>query len=329
MKELKSDDLISRVIDIIKKNKDFFIITHDFPDGDSLGSQVSLYTLLKSAGKNAYMVCDSEIPYQYEFLPSVNQIRKNLQENAGSSNNSKYICFCLDSADEGRFKISIEKIREKAQMIINIDHHPGNAMYGDINIVDPEKSATAEILYDIIVKGFPELLDYNISLGIYTAILTDTGRFQYSNTTHSVHRIASHLLELGVVPAKVFSCIYENEPFRRFELLAKVLKRIKLLKSKKLIYSFVLKEDFDKLGLPFSANDGIIEILRSASEAKISAFIKQVEKNNYKVSLRSSDPDSNVAEIALKFGGGGHKMASAYSCSGTLKEVLSSLIKAI
>ena len=81
-------------------------------------------------------------------------------------------------------------------MIINIDHHPGNAMYGDINIVDPENQQQPKYC-DIIVKGFPELLDYNISLGIYTAILTDTGRFQYSNTTHSVHRIASHLLELG------------------------------------------------------------------------------------------------------------------------------------
>jgi len=314
---------------IIKENNDFLIIAHDFPDGDSLGSQVALYGLLKSAGKNACMVCNSDLPYQYDFLPFIKLIRKDLPGPGDFCASNGCICFCLDSADEGRFGIPVEKITQKSKTIINMDHHLGNTMYGDINIVDPAKSATSEILYDFIVKNFGNLLNYDISLGIYTAILTDTGRFQYSNTTSDVHRIVSRLLEFGIIPAKIFSYIYENEPFNRFKLIEKVLKRVKLEKSKKLIYSYVLKDDFTKLGLPFSANDGIIEILRGASEAKISALLKQVGENRYKISLRSSDPDYNVVEIASVFGGGGHKMASAYSFNGTLKEAVLKLEEAV
>ncbi len=321
--------LFNKTIRIIKDNQKFLIITHDFPDGDCLGSQVALYGLLKALRKDVFMVCDSGIPYQYKFLPSIDDLKKDIHDIKTECNKKDFICFCLDSADEGRFSIDINEIRQKTALIINIDHHLGNTMYGDIDIVDSSKSATAEILYELIISGFPELLDYNISLGIYAAILTDTGRFQYSNTTHEVHKIVSHLLEFGIVPSDVFAHIYENEPFKRFKLLEKVLKRIRIIRSKKLILSYVLKSDFEKLGLPFSANDGIIEILRSASDAKIAALLKQVGRNQYKVSLRSSDPGYNVVDVAAKFGGGGHKMASAYSRKGNLKDVIASLIAAI
>ena len=159
--------------------------------------------------------------------------------------------------------------------------------------------------------------------------MTDTGKFQYVNTTFNVHRIVSHLLEYGVNPAKVFSCIYENEPFNRFKLLDLVIKRINLIKSKKLIYSYLLQKDFEKLKLPFSSHDGVIELLRSAADAKIAVLFKQVAQDSFKVSLRSADESYNVDEIAAKFGGGGHKMASAYGVKGSLDEVISKLIKSL
>jgi phosphoesterase RecJ-like protein len=220
-------------------------------------------------------------------------------------------------------------LKGKTGAIINIDHHPGNTKYGNINIVDPGRSATAEILYELIQLKFREALNYNIAISLYTGILTDTGRFQYENTTHKVHKIVSHLLEFGVVPSSVFSYIYENEPFRRFKLLGKVLKRTRIVKPKKLVYSYILQRDFSGLRLPFSANDGIIEILRTASDAKITALFKQIGKKQYKISLRSSDSGYSVEDIASGFGGGGHILASAYSQKGTLKEVVSNLVNAI
>ncbi len=319
-------ELFEIVSNIIKENDDFLIITHDFPDGDCLGSQVSLFELLSSLNKKATMICNSDIPYQYKFLPHVNNI-KNLNGNICVNNDC--ICIYLDSADEDRTSLDIKHLKGKVKQIINIDHHPGNTEYGDINIVDSDKSATAEILYELIISNFKSYLNYNIALGIYTGILTDTGKFQYANTTFNVHRIVSHLLEYGVNPAKVFSCIYENEPFNRFKLLDLVIKRINLIKSKKLIYSYLLQKDFERLKLPFSSHDGVIELLRSASDAKIAALFKQIAKDDFKVSLRSADESYNVAEIAAKFGGGGHKMASAYAVRGSLDEVISKLIESI
>jgi phosphoesterase RecJ-like protein len=325
----KFDETYKETKDIIEKNDKFLILTHDFPDGDSLGSQIALYELLKMLEKDVEMVCNSEIPYQYKFLPNVDKIRSNFKDTGVDCLDGDCIFFCLDSADEERFNIRIDEIRSRVKKIINIDHHLGNSAYGDINIVDFRKSATGEILYEFIEREYPESLNYNIALGLYTAILTDTGRFQYENTTSNVHGIVSRLLEFGIVPSSVFSFIYESEPLNRFKLLELVLKRVEVVRDKKLVYSYVLQKDFDRLGLPFSANDGVIEMLRSASEAKIAALFKQIGTSDFKVSLRSTDENYNVAEIASKFGGGGHKMASAYSAKGDLKKIIRALIKAI
>ncbi|MBM3705622.1 MAG: bifunctional oligoribonuclease/PAP phosphatase NrnA [Actinobacteria bacterium] len=322
-------EALSKTAEIIQENRKFIILTHEFPDGDSLGSQIALFELLKNLGKDVSMVCKSEVPYQYRFLPDINELKKDLLKAANPCSDGEYVFFCLDSADENRFNFDTGLLKEGASLIINIDHHPGNTMYGNINVVDYGKSATAEILYELINLKFKEILNYNIALGLYTGILTDTGRFQYENTTGNIHRIVSHLLEFGIVPSSVFSFIYENEPFNRFKLLEKVLKRIKIIKSKKLIYSYVLQQDFSNLRLPFSANDGIIEVLRTASEAKVAALFKQVGKNQFKVSLRSSDSNYSVKDIASEFGGGGHRLASAYSQKGTLKEVISKLVRVI
>jgi len=323
------EPFFNRVYKIIQTHNKFLIITHDFPDGDSLGCQVAVFELLINLGKEALMICNSEIPYQYKFLPNVNKIRKTFYDNNGNFPGTNCICICLDSADENRFKTDVECLKQSCSLIINIDHHLNNTKYGDINIIDSEKSATAEILYDFIISKYKEHLNHNIALGLYTGILTDTGRFQYENTTSNVHRIVSHLLEFGIDPPEIFSFIYENEPLERFKLLEIVLKRICVLGSKNLVYSYILNKDFEKLKLPFSSHDGIIELLRSAEEAKITALFKQVGKDNFKVSLRSSESDLNVAEIASKFGGGGHKRAAAYSQKGSLKEVISNLMAAI
>ena len=323
------ESLFNKIFQIFQENDSFLIITHDFPDGDSLGCQIAVFELISNLRKKACMLCNSDIPYQYKFLPHVDKIKKSLNDIEINCQDKKCICICLDSADENRFKIDIESLKKNCSLIINIDHHLGNTEYGDINIVNSKKSATAEILYDFINSYYKNLFNYNIALGIYTGILTDTGRFQYENTTSDVHRIVSNLLEFGIDPPEIFSQIYENEPLKRFKLLEIALKRICIIDSKKLVYSYLLTEDFKKLNLPFSAHDGIIELLRSASEAKIAALFKQVGNNDFKVSLRSSDAYLNVAEIAAKFGGGGHKRASAYSQKGNLKEVISNLIYVI
>jgi bifunctional oligoribonuclease and PAP phosphatase NrnA len=322
----KFTELYIKTIETINRYDKFLIISHDFPDGDCLGSQLAFFELLKLLNKKVTMFCKSGVPYQYSFLPNSKLIENDFEKINNNCLDSNCACICLDCADERRFSVDIGQVRQRAAILINIDHHPGNTQFGDINITDSDKSATAEILYEFFMYGFAGLINYNIALDIYTGILTDTGKFQYENTTSNVHKTVSHLLEYGIVPSDIFSYIYENEPFKRFKLLEVILRRIKFDEGKKIIYSYILQRDLEALGLPFSANDGVIEMLRGASGARVAALIKEVGKKKYKVSLRSTDSTYSVAELAARFGGGGHKMAAAYAKTASLKEVIDSLI---
>jgi phosphoesterase RecJ-like protein len=225
--------------------------------------------------------------------------------------------------------LDFKELKDNFKYIINIDHHCSNTNFGDLNVVDKEKSATAEILFELISVSYPELLDDIIAGGIYVGILTDTGKFQYSNTNSAVHKVASELLKFNINPSKINKYIYENEPLERFKLIQIVFQRIEFVPSTGLIYSYVLQKDFKKLNLPFSAQDEIINLLRSAEKVKVAALIKQTEKRCFKISLRTSDSSTDLFSIASKFNGGGHKMASAYSDKGSLKTVINNLKKSV
>ncbi len=324
MDKNKLYDKISKVID---ENKKFLIITHDYPDGDSLGSQVALYQLLCRLKRDVISICNSELPYQYNFLPDLDKIKKSIEESELSSR--EYICFCLDCADENRMNVDFKALKENVKFIINIDHHKKNSNFGDLNLVESSSSATAEILYKLIEKHYKKFLNHKIALGIYVGILTDTGKFQYSNTSHAVHRIVSELLKFDISPSKIHKCIYENEPLTRFKLIKLVFDRIEYIESSGLIYSYILENDFKKLNLPFSAQDGIITMLRSKDRAKVAALIKQIGKNSFKISLRTSDSDVDLFKVAGKFDGGGHRMAAGYSDRGSLRTVINNLKKAV
>jgi bifunctional oligoribonuclease and PAP phosphatase NrnA len=311
----------------IESNDEFLIITHIFPDGDALGTLTAFNNLIASMNKKTTMICNSVLPYQYKFLPGFNKIKKH--PGLASLLNHRPVCIMVDCAGEDRAGLDFDYLRKKSSCIINIDHHRSNSCFGDINIVDGNKSATAEMLYELIYKNYREKLSYDIGIGIYVGILTDTGRFQYSNTTANVHRIASELIEIGIKPSDVYGYIYESDPLGRFKLIQKVFSRIAYVKSLSLIYSYMLKEDFTRLKIPFYAQDGIIELLRSAEGAKITVLIKQIDINSFKVSLRTSDSNIDLSNIASSFGGGGHRAASAYKHDGSLKKVIESMKEAI
>ena len=313
--------------EIIDSSEDFLIITHIYPDGDALGSLTALHSLLLKLGKNSKMLCKSSLPYQYKFLPYFSDIEKDIDKTV--FNNKKSVYIFLDCADEKRADQDFNKIRGDAKCIVNMDHHRSNTCFGNINIVDSRMSATAEMLYKFILDKYRSLLDHNIAVSIYVGILTDTGRFQYSNTSANIHKITSELLKFGILPSEICGYIYESDPIGRFKLIQMVFGRIRYIRSLSLIYSYVLNSDFKKLKIPFYSQDGIIELLRSAEGAKVKAMIKQIDNTSYKISLRTSDSTIDLSEIASKFGGGGHRSASAYKDKGSLRAVMARLEKTI
>jgi len=312
---------------IVRENDDFLVVTHIYPDGDAIGSLTACHKMLESLGKNSVMVCNSELPYQYKFLPGFKEIK--MEDALAGFGNKKHICIILDCGDSRRTGLDLIKLKDSGCFLINIDHHRSNDMFGDINMVDSHKSATSEMLFEFIYEHFRNKLDYDIAIGIYVGILTDTGRFQYSNTTANVHRITGRLLEYGIYPSEVYGYIYESDPLGRFKLIQTVFDRINYIESLGLIYSYVLENDFKKLDIPFYAQDGIIDLLRSAEDAVITALIKQIGHDSYKISLRTSERDIDLSSIAAGFGGGGHSTASAYKDSGSLNQVISNLKDAI
>ena len=325
--ESSLETLYEKFSEVINSSNDFLLITHVFPDGDAVGSLTALHELLRKLGKNVKMLCKSMLPYQYKFIPGFNDIKEDISQiNLGDK---KFVCIFLDCADENRSNLDLDKIRKNISCIVNIDHHMSNTYFGDIDIIDGDRAATSEMLYGFISGKHSSLLDYNIAISIYVGILTDTGRFQYSNTTAKVHKIISELIQYGIRPSEVYGYIYESDPVGRFKLIQMVFSRIKHVKHLNLIYSYVLNSDFKKLKIPFYSQDGIIDLLRSAEGVNITALIKQVDNNSYKVSLRTSEGEIDLSEIASKFGGGGHKGASAYKDEGNLKTVMARLEKTI
>ena len=324
---MDKNKLYDKISKIINENKKFLIITHDYPDGDSLGSQVALYQLLYQLKKDVTAVCNSELPYQYSFLPDLDKTKKGIEEIEFS--NREHICFCLDCADENRMNVDFKELKGNVKFIINIDHHKKNSNFGDLNLVESSSSATCEILYKLIEKHYRKFLNHKIALGIYVGILTDTGKFQYRNTSHVVHKIVSELLKFNISPSKVNKSIYENEPLERFKLIQLVFDRIEYIESSGLIYSYILESDFKELNLPFSAHNGIVTMLRSKENAKVAALIKQTGKDCYKISLRTSHRGIDLFKVANVFKGGGHRMAAGYSDDGSLKTVIDNLKKAV
>jgi bifunctional oligoribonuclease and PAP phosphatase NrnA len=316
---------LAKIFETVNGSDDFLLVSHVYPDGDSIGSITAFYKLLCNIGKNVSMYINSEIPYQYSYIPNLEKIKK---EFIPKDHNDLVVVF-LDCAEMDRARFDIDPLKGKIKAVINIDHHINNPAFGDINLIDHKKSAVSEMLFDFIHKYYEIYMDIDIAISLYTGMLTDTGKFQYSNTTREVHSKVGYLLDFNINPSRIFSNIYECEPRNRFKLLEIALRRIKIIDSRSLIYSYVLKRDFIKLDLPYSASDGIIEILRSAKDIDIVAFYKQVEKKYFKVSLRSTNNGVDVSKIAQAFGGGGHVKAAAYSCKGGLKKNMADLIKEI
>lgn len=311
----------------IRQSREFLVVTHVFPDGDAMGSITSFSSLLKKIGKRPVMVCNSSLPYQYSFLPGFDEVKR--EEDVEGIYEGKRVCIVLDCADAARTGMDLDRLRDSGNTIINIDHHRSNDRFGDINLVESEKSSTCEMIFDLIDNYHKEVMDRDIALGIYVGILTDTGRFQYGNTTARIHHIAGRLLEYGINPAAVYSHIYESDPLARFGLIQSVLERVRYIEPLSLIYSYVLDKDFKRLKIPYYSQDGIIDLLRSARGARVAALIKQTDRSSFKISLRSSDTGLDLSRIAGSFGGGGHRTASAYSYKGRIRRVISSLKQAV
>ena len=309
---------LRKVAETVRSHDRFLITTHENPDGDSLGSILAMKLALEQLGKDAVMYLSGEtpLPSEYTFM-SLEGITRKLPDDAGER-----VVLALDCANARRIGPD-PAVLERAPLVIDIDHHHDNTRFGNINVVVASASSTGEVLRDLFeVMGIE--LTPDIAEALYIAIVTDTGRFQYANTTPKALRVAAELVEAGANVHRVFQTVYENVAFAKLKLLAKALERARVYEGGRMIVSHLERADFAAAGAEEPFSEGIIDYLRAVEGAEIAALIREPPTQNgplRRVSLRTRAEDIEVSAIARKSGGGGHPQAAGFSSESSVEEI--------
>ena len=274
------------------------LISHVNPDGDTLGSSLAFYPLLKKMGKNVSLVNKTKtISNRYDFLPNFHKIKNDMPQK----------CDLLISFDCGSFdRLGIEK---EAFSIINIDHHKSNTNFGDINIVDTSKASCTLVAYEVLASK--EAVGKDEALCIYTGLVDDTNFFTNQNSDAYSFKMASKLIEKGINPSEVSRNLNMRNSLAKTRLTALFINSIELLNDAKIAVGVVSQEDFKKSGATISDSEALVEILKNLATVELAIMLREREDGTFKVSLRSKN-HLDVSSIAISFGGGGHLKASGF-----------------
>ncbi|HEV3407601.1 MAG TPA: bifunctional oligoribonuclease/PAP phosphatase NrnA [Gaiellaceae bacterium] len=316
---IKNQPDLLKVRDAIRAHERFLVTTHENPDGDSLGSILATKVALERLGKDVvmYLAGRTPLPREYEFMPLEDLRRRTPPDDA-----HERLLLALDCANARRMGPDSELL-DRAPLVVNVDHHHDNTRFGDLNLIVPEASSTGEILYELFDALGAEMTP-EIAEALYIALVTDTGRFMYANTTPKALRLAAKLVEAGADVQRVFQGVYENVAFAKLKLLARALDHARVYEGGRLIISHLERRDFEAAGAAEPFSEGIIDYLRAVEGADVAALIREPPSPNgptRRVSLRTRDEYLDVSRIARKSGGGGHKQAAGFSSEASLDEI--------
>jgi len=316
MSSPETNDLAA-VVEAIRSHDRFLVTTHENPDGDALGSLLATKLALEQLGKDVVMVLhsDAPLPGEYAFM-ALEGIRRDWPEDVETR-----VLVALDCANESR--IADPGVLERAPLVLNVDHHHDNSRFGAVNLVVAEASSTGEVLRDV----FRELgvqLTPEIAEALYIALVTDTGRFQYTNTTPKALRLAAELVEAGADVHRIFQGVYESVQFAKLKLLARALDRAQVYEGGAIVVSYLLRTDFADVGAAEPYSEGIIDYLRAVEGADMAVLIREPPRQEgptRRVSLRASVDELDVSAIARKSGGGGHRQAAGFSSEASIEDI--------
>ncbi len=310
--------MLSQVVELIENKQNFAITTHVRPDGDGIGSSLGLCWLLRSLGKQAEVIVSDGIPASYHSLPGADEI-VNVSEVTG-----KYdAIFVIECSDIERPNIK----NLENQFTVNIDHHTTCEHFGTINWIDATASAVGEMIYNLC-KAIGGRISKEIAECLYMALVTDTGSFHFPNTTERTLKVASELVKAGVKPARISEAVYNSYPWSRIELMSQVLATVKRDKSGCVAWMRQTLEMRETTAMADGDNSGFVNIPLAAKEVVASVYMREVRSNYYRVSLRSKG-DINVARIAERFDGGGHKNAAGCRVEGDWDECERQIVAAV
>jgi bifunctional oligoribonuclease and PAP phosphatase NrnA len=306
------------VVDALRANDRFLVVSHENPDGDSLGSMLATAVALRQLGKDAvmYLSGDTPLPREYAFLPFEDLVRHVPNDIADR------VLVAVDCAKADRIGPDPGLLMD-AKLKVDIDHHHDNSRFGDVNLIVSEASSTGEVLRDVF-RELDVVITPDIAEPLYIALVTDTGRFQYTNTTPKALRLAAELVEAGADVHAVFQQVYESVEFAKLKLLARALERAQVIEGGRIVVSVLLRNDFTDVGAVEAYSEGIIDYLRAVEGSELAVLIREPPRDTgptRRVSLRASIDELDVSAIARTFGGGGHRQAAGFSSEASIDEI--------
>ncbi len=311
--------IMHNIVKTIKAEKDIALVSHVQPDGDAIGSILGLGLALIKRGHRVQMLNPDGVPQMFTFLPGCDLIRQEFLYVPDT-------VILVDCTDIDRIG-PLAKYSAKAATVINIDHHISNSFFGKENLVDTNAAAAGEIAYNLI-NALEIELDSEIASSLYTAIVTDTGSFQFENTTSETHRIAADLLNHGTDLAVIRRHLWESVPLESIKLITEILRTLELDKTGRIAWVTVPYSMFELLGASREHAEGIVNYAKSVRGVEIGIVFKEFEPNKIRVGLRSKSY-IDVNKIAQVFGGGGHKRASGCIIESSLEEAKRAVLEEV
>jgi len=305
------------LLSFLREREDFFIATHINPEGDALGSSLALSMALETLGKKTVVYDRDGVPEIYKYLPGQERFVHSIQ-NVQSSAFNLLLLDCNTPERAG-----IEGLSFKASAVI--DHHETVTNFGDARWVEPGAAATGLMIFSLIKELGAELTK-EIALNLYSAIAIDTGTFRFGNTSSEVLRVAAELVEAGARPGFVANNLYETWSERRFRLLIMCLNTLEIRDG--VAFTVVNREMFRDTGASPEDTENFSGFPRMMKDIAISAFFREIDPDEWKVSLRSKG-EINVADVAASFEGGGHKNAAGYTIKAAIKDAKQALLDKI
>jgi phosphoesterase RecJ-like protein len=304
---------------ILAPYKKILILTHEMPDGDCIGSALGLAQGLKQKGIYTDVVMKTPIPEKYSFLPGSEEILL-----PDSLNKQVEAVIFVDCSDMERIGFNLKEFCPKINMIINIDHHVSNTHFGHFNLVDTQAAATGEIIYKLLLKMEAEITP-DIATALYTALVTDSGSFQYDNTTSTTLKLAADLLDYGANRKTIKKYIWENSSLTDINVLKAALNSLSFSAENKIAYIYLSLNTINSLQVSDENFEGLINYPRSIAGVEVAIFFKEIEPQVVKVSFRSKEY-VDVNQLAAVFGGGGHVRAAGCTLSCSLDDAITQVL---
>lgn len=309
-------DKLSDISKKILKSNDIAIYCHTNPDGDSIGCMLALYLALKAKGKEVYAFCDCPLPKKFEFLPSANVFsfpdkrKHDLGVSVDCSSNDR-LGQCLRSFYDCRYSIAI-------------DHHASYSNFADMFYVEKEAASCSQIIYKLLKEI--KVMNDDIATLLYAGIVTDSGCFAFNSVTPEVHQIVKELLEYKFDHADVVFNSYRVTSFDRFKLKARVIDHARFYDDNQIGLIIFSAKDFSETNTTQEDTEGIIQELINISNVKVAYALAEVDKERYKLSIRTKN-GIDASEIASQYGGGGHKAAAGCRVNGILEDIIEKIVK--